>query len=877
MTVTDPRGYITTTAYNADNEPTLVTDPDGNAALTCYGDGNAAQTVPPAGVAANSLTPASCPTAYPAGYQNSARLASDATASTFNALGGQTQQTTPVPAGQTGYETTTYAYDADGQLLTITAPPASGSTQQVTSNTYNSAGELASQTTGSGTSAASTTTYCYNPNGDTTAVVAPDGNTSAVASCETSSPWVVSSSSYPTQAAYQTTSSYDSADELVSTTTPATTAAPSGATTSYTYDAEGNRLTSTDPDNITMTWTYTPDDHPASLSFSGTSAHSVTYGYDAEDDLTSMTDATGSSSYIYDPFSELTSATNGANQTVSYGYNADGKLTGITYPLPGTATWAATSTVAYGYDHADNLTSVTDFNNHQISITPNADSLPSSETLGSTGDTISYTYDPADTPSAVTLKNSSSTLQSFTYSEAPAGNILSETDTPSSSHTPAAYTYDAAGRVTSMTPGTGSTLNYGFDASSNLTTLPTGATATYDHAGELTSSVLSGTTTSYTYDADGHQLNSKQGSTTITSSTWNGADELTSYSDSAATMSAASYDGNGLRASATTGSGTQNFTWDQAGNLLMESTNAYIYTSSNAAPAEQVSLATGTITYLNTDSLGSVRGIISSAGALTATTYYDAWGNPQTTGGLTAYTPFGFAGAYTDPDGLLYLINRYYNPATGQFLSVDPDVATTGEPYGYAAGNPVDKTDPTGTRPKGIGYSFLIGRGFTWRQGEQFVADLCFGFCAQQYGFTTRLGDRRVDVYSYPGWINEVKTGYQSGRTFIYNQIAKDDILLNQGYGMHSGTKNPIGGGTWWFLPSEITKLSGSNVYTRLFNDGINVMLFIYRKGQNDNAYEDQYNWQCLTEAGNTHTRHPGVYDHLPVNPECPALPEFVV
>ena len=39
-------------------------------------------------------------------------------------------------------------------------------------------------------------------------------------------------------------------------------------------------------------------------------------------------------------------------------------------------------------------------------------------------------------------------------------------------------------------------------------------------------------------------------------------------------------------------------------------------------------------------------------GSLTASTSYDAWGNPETTGGLTAYTPFGFAGGYTDPTGL---------------------------------------------------------------------------------------------------------------------------------------------------------------------------------------------------------------------------------
>jgi len=513
--------------------------------------------------------------------------------------------------------------------------------------------------------------------------------------CETSSPWVISSSSYPTQAAYQTTASYDSAGEEVSTTSPATAAAPSGATTTATYDPAGNKLTATDPNGITVTWTYTPPGQTATESYSGSAAHSVSYTYDADGNTTAMTDATGSSSYYYDPFSELTSAINGAGQTVGYGYDADGDTTGITYPLPASATWAATDTVAYGYDHADNLTSVTDFNNHQITITPNADGLPSAETLGSTGDTINYSYDPTDNPSAITLKNSSSTLQSFTYSDAQAGNILSETDTPTSSKSPAVYTYDAKGRVTSLTLGTGSPLNYGFDASSNLTTLPTGAAGTYDHDSELTSSVLAATTTSYTYNADGEQLSAKQGSTTITSGTWNGAGQLTSYDSPAANMTAASYDGNGLRATMTTASGTQDYTWDAAGDLLMDSASAYIYTG-GIAPAEQVSLAAGTATYLNTDSLGSVRGIISSSGALTASTSYDAWGNPQTTGGLTASTPFGYAGAYTDPDGLLYLINRYYNPATGQFLSVDPDVAATGQPYGYAGGDPVDNADPDG-------------------------------------------------------------------------------------------------------------------------------------------------------------------------------------
>ena len=41
--------------------------------------------------------------------------------------------TTPAPAGQTGYETTTYTYDGDGNVLTRTAPPATnGGPNQVT-------------------------------------------------------------------------------------------------------------------------------------------------------------------------------------------------------------------------------------------------------------------------------------------------------------------------------------------------------------------------------------------------------------------------------------------------------------------------------------------------------------------------------------------------------------------------------------------------------------------------------------------------------------------------------------------------------------------------------------------------------------------------
>ena len=180
-------------------------------------------------------------------------------------------------------------------------------------------------------------------------------------------------------------------------------------------------------------------------------------------------------------------------------------------------------------------------------------------------------------------------------------------------------------------------------------------------------------------------------------------------------MTAATYDGNGLRASTTTTPAGRplppSITSGTQCRSLAHGLVQRLHLRTGGAPAEQVNLATGTVTYLITDALGSVRGTVSS-GTLTGTTSYDAWGNPQTSGGLTATTPFGYAGGYTDPNGLIYLINRYYDPATGQFISVDPDLSQTHQPYAYTDDNPVSQptrtaipltlTPTSEARPRGV-------------------------------------------------------------------------------------------------------------------------------------------------------------------------------
>lgn len=110
---------------------------------------------------------------------------------------------------------------------------------------------------------------------------------------------------------------------------------------------------------------------------------------------------------------------------------------------------------------------------------------------------------------------------------------------------------------------------------------------------------------------------------------------------------------------------------------------------------EQISSG-GTVTYLHHDQQGSTRLLTGSTGTVTGSTTFDAYGNKTGSTGTTT-TPLGFDGQYTNSDtGLIYLRARTYDPATAQFLSVDPLAAITRAPYNYAGDNPVNASDPTG-------------------------------------------------------------------------------------------------------------------------------------------------------------------------------------
>jgi RHS repeat-associated protein len=123
---------------------------------------------------------------------------------------------------------------------------------------------------------------------------------------------------------------------------------------------------------------------------------------------------------------------------------------------------------------------------------------------------------------------------------------------------------------------------------------------------------------------------------------------------------------------------------------------------------DQIISGTWAPSFYGYDGGGNVRQLTNPAGAVTDTCEYDAFGNEVNHTGTTPNN-YLYRGEQYDPDlGLYYLRARYYNPATGRFMSRDPLDAQPRNPDGtpidprrlhkylYAGADPVNLEDPSG-------------------------------------------------------------------------------------------------------------------------------------------------------------------------------------
>jgi len=186
--------------------------------------------------------------------------------------------------------------------------------------------------------------------------------------------------------------------------------------------------------------------------------------------------------------------------------------------------------------------------------------------------------------------------------------------------------------------------------------------------------------------------------------TWDVEDRLTSAKVGSTTTTFA-YNGDGLRDSLTVNSNTTTFTWDMnrsVAQVLDDEDFRYVYGAGRIA---QVSGSSAHF-YLS-DGLSSTLALVDGRGVLANTYDYDVFGAVRALTG-SQVNAFKFTGEQVDAStGLEYLRARYYDMATGRFISTDPfgGLAFAPEslnPYAYAWNSPTNLTDPDGEFPWGL-------------------------------------------------------------------------------------------------------------------------------------------------------------------------------
>jgi RHS repeat-associated protein len=563
--------------------------------------------------------------------------------------------------------TTKVERDAQERPLTVTDPL--GHTAKYK---YDANGNLETFTDAN----SNTTTYSYNANDEPTTVKEPNGTIT-----ETGYDGAGHVTSETDGNKHTTKYARNSLEEVTEATDPL------GRKTTKEYDAAGNLKSVTDAAKRATTYTYDPVNRLTAIAYSDGKTPGVKYEYDADGNRTSMVDGTGTTTYGYDQLDRLTESKDGHGDKVAYEYDVADEQTKITYPNG--------KAIQRSYDKAGRQLAVVDWLGGLTSFEYDPDSDLTSTTFQSGTHADKYTYNNADQMTKAEMKKGTEVRGSITYTRDNANQVKTATTKGLPGEEKVSYTYDPNERLAKA-----NTSAYEYDAADNPTKVP-GSTNTYDVASQLEK----GTGVAYSYDEAGQRTKTTPTSGPATTYGYDQAGNLTSMSrpkegETAAIEDTYAYDGNKLRASRAASGTTSYLTWDMAAQLpllLNDGSNNYIYGPGNL-PVEQIT-SEGSRLYLHHDQQGSTRMLTSPNGTVEGTTTYDGYGNKTGSTG-TATTPLGYDGQHTNSDtGLIYLRARIYDPATAQFLSVDPLAAVTRAPYTDVADNPLNGGDPSGLAP----------------------------------------------------------------------------------------------------------------------------------------------------------------------------------
>ena len=465
---------------------------------------------------------------------------------------------------------------------------------------------------------------------------------------------------------------------------------PDGSYEQFAFDPAGNLTRKITRSGQTIDFSYDVLNRLISKTVPGPKF--VHYQYDLTGRLIQVADEHGAISFNFDTAGRLSQVTYPDSRTVSYEYDLIGNRTMLTYPDG--------YFVAYTYDSLNRLTAVLE-SGTSVLASYSYDSL--SRRIGLTygnGTNTQYSYETDNDLSQIIHRFTGDLSVTFDYTYNEVGNRtgLSVNDDPFLFNPLAAIEEEYVSNVLNQYTSVAGRL-FSYDGNGNLTSDGIN-TYSYDAENRLISASTSDHNLTFSYDAFGRRI-VKDVDGQVTTYLYDGDQVLIEY--------------------------------DGSGHELRR----FVYGPGIDQPVCMITAVAKY--YYHFNALGSVVALSDDSGNIAEIYAYSPYGILSSIS--TVGNPYYFTGRRLDAEtGLYYYRARYYNPAIGKFMQVDPIGYAGGmNLYAYVGGDPVDWVDPFGLWTLQIGLSGTAGAGagvtagtgivfgFSWDNGFQFGTYEVFG------------------------------------------------------------------------------------------------------------------------------------------------------
>ena len=365
--------------------------------------------------------------------------------------------------------------------------------------------------------------------------------------------------------------------------------------------------------------------------------------------------------------------------TARYGYNVRGELIAATNTAP---------VARYAYNPWNGLVSAV---------------------TNGVGLVAEYQYDVMDRPTNIVWRApGGGVLASFRYAYNALGMITDRARSVGTNEVATAYGYDDLDRLASETESTGVSRTYGYDLAGNRLFKTETGSATTAYSLGVGNRLATYTGGSYTHNAAGCATSIDRTGKPDLDLTWNGQYQVTSVSTNGVVAESYVYDPLGRRASTTSGGVTIRHVYDGVHCAAdIDSAGAVVRSYTRGPGIDNLLAVTchsgssSTTYYALTDIQGTVHGFADAGGNLVARYAYDAWGNLTAADVAVsdlADNRYLFQGReYSHATGLYNFRLRWYDPATGRWISKDPIGISGGlNLYAFCGNDPVNYMDPMG-------------------------------------------------------------------------------------------------------------------------------------------------------------------------------------